>query len=376
MKMPPLSVARALTWIALLASAALLADALQPGGAFCGPGGGCAAVRESAFSHIPLGSHKVPLPVFGCLALGLYLGISTLPSQQVRLRLGAPLGYLMATAGLALLGIQLFVLGTLCPYCVVVDTITVLLGVGQLALGTRFWDSPPPGQDLSAGAWAALAALGFLGPVLYPKLVPDESESAELRALSQPGKVTIVEFFDYECPHCRHLGPRLTALAKQEDVRLLRGYVPLRSHMHAKRAAEYGICLEEQGGERQEHFDLLALTGPLEENDLARYATTAGADAAALASCLSSKRPAERLKRDRELIERAGFRGLPTTFVEGHRIEGARATEMYQDAIERARRGKSRIPMGIVYWASLALIAIAIALSGRAAAAPVSSTES
>ena len=65
------------------------------------------------------------------------------------------------------------------------------------------------------------------------------------------------------------------------------------------------------------------------------------------------------------------FQGLPTTFVGGKKIVGARGEEVYRDAFERAARGEGQ--RGVPAWLFLAVLGAGAAVvvwlgrSGRVA---------
>ena len=86
------------------------------GGSFCGAGGGCAAVRASRFSHIgPIG-----LPLIGIVTFSGLLAVSLVgPLRATRGFLASLV--LCALGALGLIGVQLGVVGALCPWCMVVD---------------------------------------------------------------------------------------------------------------------------------------------------------------------------------------------------------------------------------------------------------------
>ncbi len=86
--------------------------------------------------------------------------------------------------------------------------------------------------------------------------------------------VTVVEFADFECPHCRAEVPTVDAMfsAHPGKVRLVYKFVSLPLHTHAEPAARAAWAAGQQGKfwemehllfERQEH---------LEPADLERYA--------------------------------------------------------------------------------------------------------
>jgi protein-disulfide isomerase len=160
--------------------------------------------------------------------------------------------------------------------------------------------------------------------------------------------VNIVEFADFECPHCRALHPRLKRVLAEETggrVHFVRGHVPLPSHTEARPAARAMVCAEEQGKDE-------ALADRLVEIELApgairEAALSAGVDPALLDACLRSKRPDARIEADTKRLKAAGMSGLPTTYVGEQRLLGGNISEAkLRDSIERAARGEDGASLG------------------------------
>ena len=109
--------------VGLAVSAMLLANVVGHVALFCGPEGGCSAVQHSEWAK-PFG---IPMPYLG---LGFF-GVALVLALRPRARAGRWLT-LWASGGaltsLILLGLQLFVIGEVCPLCLVVDLSGVALG--------------------------------------------------------------------------------------------------------------------------------------------------------------------------------------------------------------------------------------------------------
>ena len=65
----------------------------------------------------------------------------------------------------------------------------------------------------------------------------------------ESGRVTLVEFVDYECPHCRHAQELLKQIieAYPNDVRVVFKHFPLSGHSNARLAAEAAMAAHRQG---------------------------------------------------------------------------------------------------------------------------------
>ena len=135
--------------------------------------------------------------------------------------------------------------------------------------------------------------------------------------------VTIVEFADFECPHCRMAVPVIDAvLASHADkVRLAFKFVSLPMHVHAESAARAAFAAGLQGKfwemerllfERQEH---------LEDADLERYGQILRLDIAKWKVDMASAATTARLAQDHELEQELKLRGTPTIYVNGRELD-------------------------------------------------------
>ncbi len=135
--------------------------------------------------------------------------------------------------------------------------------------------------------------------------------------------VTIVEFADFECPHCRAKVPTVDAVvaAHEGKVRLVYKFVVLPMHVHAEAAARAAWAAGQQGKfwemehllfERQEH---------LEASDIDRYAKMLSLDAAKWKADMESQAAKDRLAEDRKLWEDLKLNGTPAIFVDGRELD-------------------------------------------------------
>lgn len=332
---------RALASFGLGASALLLWDYSQPAPLFCASGEGCDAVRLSWWAVWG----GIPMPVFGVAGFGVALALVLTRGGWAgkAFRWAAWLG---GVAGVGLFLLQAVEIGAFCVYCVMVDIAAVALAL--FAWGRR--QGAPPMTARSWLTFAAVFAVAFglpfgvgraTHPARAPVAAPVAALPAGIRDMQQPGVVTIVEFFDFECPHCRAqhftlarlLEGRAKALGK--PVRVVRKHLPLPYHRNAKLAARVAICAEESGhGEIM--IDLLFASDDLSPAALEASARQLGMDVAELRACVSSAATTRRLEDDARDAQRLGIAGLPTYFVGGERFEGLQREDLLFAAMQRA----------------------------------------
>jgi protein-disulfide isomerase len=146
--------------------------------------------------------------------------------------------------------------------------------------------------------------------------------------------VTVVEFADFECPHCRAAVPMIDAVlaAHPDKVRLVYKFVILSMHMHADAAARAAWAAGQQGKfwemehllfERQEH---------LEQADLERYAQIVKLDVGKWKMDMESAAAKDRIAQDRKLEDDLKLMGTPTIYVNGRELD-IEADESLEDRV-------------------------------------------
>lgn len=351
-----LAILRTLVLVVLTASAALLYDYTRPLAAFCEAGAGCEAVRASSFAYI-LG---VPQPAIGLLAYMVIFGI-TLLRHELRRKLLFPLSAAGALFGLAFLAIQAFVIQRFCGLCVVVDVAAILLTVfAWIHRGQQGSDGSVP-----RFAWSLLGAGAVVVPLLLGAARPEPPVPAAIARFWVPGKLTIVELSDFECPFCKILHPALKQAMEPygDKVQLVRLSIPLRSHPRAQVAARAYACAKKQNrGEDMAH--VLFDAKDLSEDACRAAATKVGLDQPTFEKCFDGPEGEEAMMRDVELARAIPFKGLPTTFVGTKTLVGARGSEELREIIDEQLAGEASqmpsIPQGWM-WALIGAVFVAVA---------------
>jgi protein-disulfide isomerase len=137
--------------------------------------------------------------------------------------------------------------------------------------------------------------------------------------------VTLVEYGDYECPHCGMAHPIVKAVQSRvgDQLRFVFRHFPISSnHPHAEHAAEMAEAAAERGKFWEMHDLLYENQDALEDEDLVGYAASLGIDPAWAASALQSGTFAERVRANFLSGVRSGVNGTPTFFINGVRHEG------------------------------------------------------
>ena len=137
--------------------------------------------------------------------------------------------------------------------------------------------------------------------------------------------VTVVEFSDFECPHCAQAGEILHKiyLAYEGRIRIIFRQYPLwMIHSHARKAAEASLCASEQGKFWEMHNLLFEKQDSLDIQGLKNKASQLELDRERFDECLDSGRFSDRV--DQDLVEgsKAGVGSTPAFFINGRPLEG------------------------------------------------------
>ena len=153
--------------------------------------------------------------------------------------------------------------------------------------------------------------------------------------------VTLVEYGDYECPHCGHAYPIVKALQQEfgNALRFVFRNFPLREmHPHAEAAAEAAEFAATHERFWEMHDAIFENQRRLSESTLVELGKRYGLDGNALRSALAGGAFAERVAHDFSGGVRSGVNGTPTFFVNGIRHEGAYDSASLIAALTKAAR--------------------------------------
>ena len=135
-------------------------------------------------------------------------------------------------------------------------------------------------------------------------------------------RVTIVEFSDFQCPHCGHAHPILRQLLREfeGDVRLVFRNYPLPGHPRANPAARAAIA----AGNQDKFWEMADLLfehqDALEDDDIDRYAGELGLDMARFHTDVNAPETQARIDADRDAGHNLNVEGTPTFFINGRRF--------------------------------------------------------
>ncbi len=181
-------------------------------------------------------------------------------------------------------------------------------------------------------------------------VVDDLSEGSILRDPDIPvlgnanGDITIVEYFDYQCPPCKKITPELARIVREDGhIRLVFKDWPTLGDASVY-AARLALAAKYQNKFAEAHKALISMKQRLTEQSAQTAMAEAGIDVERAKSDLAAHRQAidEILARNKWQALDFDFQG-PPSFIIGHlRVTGAVDTASVKQAIADARAGEKQ----------------------------------
>ncbi len=256
-------------------------------------------------------------------------------------------GTYVINASLVVLGVLILKKANKGPVRAVLDDISAALRRPVLCLMLAVF-----GGALLAGVYAKVdpywAAPGWSD---IPKLASGLDDEGHHWIGAKKPELTIVEFSDYECPHCRraHKDARLIAARFPDRVRLIHRHLPLDAACHPllerrfhERACEFAAaaeCAGRQGMFWEMNDALFSLQDRIKAKDihLKTLAVQLGLGRQEFATCLDSRQTAGEISDDLAAAVEKKLQGTPTFFIGEEKFLGHLPTQR----VEELLRGKS-----------------------------------
>jgi protein-disulfide isomerase len=159
------------------------------------------------------------------------------------------------------------------------------------------------------------------------------AKEALLKGINGPSRgpdkstVTIVEFSDLQCPHCKDAQPIIDKLLTEEpSARFVFQNFPLPMHNWAAKAANYADCVGRTSKDAFWKFvqgtfdDQTNITESNADEKLTAIADAAGVKGADMAACAAKPDTKTRVDQSVTLGQSVGVTGTPTLFINGRRI--------------------------------------------------------
>ena len=151
------------------------------------------------------------------------------------------------------------------------------------------------------------------------------------------GDVTVVEFFDYNCPYCKRAAPELEALiAADDNVRVVFREWPILGDgsVFAARAA---LAARKQGKYEAFHWEMMGLSGRAEEASILAAAEKIGLDIDALRADMNAPDIDAHIDESMRLAELLGFSGTPSFVIGDALVPGFVPIDELERLVDEAR---------------------------------------
>ena len=184
-----------------------------------------------------------------------------------------------------------------------------------------------PGMRTGSAASAALTEAAILNDPATPTLAPENAD------------VTVVMFFDYQCPVCRRVHPVLERVRKEDGrIRLVYKDWPIFAGTSIT-AAEVAIAAQWQGKYHAVHDQLMRTPGKLDEAKIEAAAKRAGVDWEGLQRDLEAHGDEIDALLGRTLVQARGLgiQGTPAFAIGPYLVSGGLDYAGFKSAFAKAR---------------------------------------
>ncbi|KAA2312233.1 DsbA family protein [Pseudooceanicola sediminis] len=153
------------------------------------------------------------------------------------------------------------------------------------------------------------------------------------------GDVTVVEFFDYNCPYCKRAMAEVQGLLEADrNVRLVYREWPILSEGSVF-AAKAALAAREQGKYEEFHWALMGMQGRAEEASVLRVAEEIGLDVEQLRADMDAPEVEEHIATSMRLTQALGFNGTPSFVIGETLVPGFVDEEQLRSVVEETRDG-------------------------------------
>jgi len=165
-----------------------------------------------------------------------------------------------------------------------------------------------------------------------PRVTIDTAGAPEMGS----GKVTIVEFSDYQCPFCQRARPTIWKLLEEYDGKVKYVFMdfPLSFHKDSKKAHEAARCAGDQGKYFDFNKKIFENQSKISVADLKALAKGMELDTAKFDECLDKGAHAADVEKSIAAGMQAGVSGTPTFFIDGILLSGAQPYASFKELID------------------------------------------
>ncbi|UWP93898.1 DsbA family protein (plasmid) [Aliiroseovarius crassostreae] len=153
------------------------------------------------------------------------------------------------------------------------------------------------------------------------------------------GDVTVVEFFDYNCPYCKRAMPQVQGLLEADpNVRLVYREWPILGDGSVF-AAKAALAARDQGKYEEFHWALMGMNGRAEDATVLRIAREVGLDIEQLRRDMETPEVEEHIATSMRLARDLGFNGTPSFVIGDSLVPGFVEQSVLEGYVSDARAG-------------------------------------
>ena len=168
-----------------------------------------------------------------------------------------------------------------------------------------------------------------------------ESDPTSPVAGNPNGNVTVVEFFDYNCPYCKKVFPSMRSLIEADgNIRYVLKEYPILGPQSVM-AARAALAIWKLDSEKYMpfHASMMKTRGKLSEATIFDLAAEAGLDPGRLKKAMAEPWIDEAIRRNDDLAAALNITGTPAFVIGNHVIPGAVDLETLKNLVASARKG-------------------------------------
>ena len=151
-------------------------------------------------------------------------------------------------------------------------------------------------------------------------------------------KVKLVDFADYQCPHCKQASETLTAVMKIYGDRVEWVFMdfPINRSGISRKVAVGAVCAQQQGKFWEYHDLAFSRQGALHNDSPGELALELDLEEAAFEKCYRSSATEEQVARSEKQARELGLHSTPSLFINGRRVQLRNLEDGLVESIEKA----------------------------------------
>lgn len=155
---------------------------------------------------------------------------------------------------------------------------------------------------------------------------------------NKDGDITVVEFFDYNCPYCRQaLKDLMKLIENDKNVKVVFKEYPILGEA-SKDASLAALAARKQGKYMEYHTALLSAKGRINKAAIERVAKEVGLDVEQLKKDMASKEVEDELQQNIDVGIKLGINGTPTFIFNDQVIPQVLPYEAMKSIVEKMRK--------------------------------------